>query len=77
MDLISGCLFLQFGSSNVYEMLKSSIEDLSFYVKDCFEDVVVMGHSHKRGIRKMASKGGDMIYANCGTWIDLADNVSS
>eukprot|EP00794_Sanderia_malayensis_P000205 gene205-819_t len=61
----------QHGSSDVYEMLQSSIDDLSFHIKECHEDVVVMGHSHLCTLQSMRSKGGNTIYANCGTWIDL------
>ena len=57
-------------------MLKSSVKYLSYYVKQCHEDVVVMGHIHKRFLQKIQSKGGETIYANAGTWIDLSSHVS-
>ena len=47
-------------------MMKASMGDFTDHVKQCFEDVVVLGHTHQWTNQKFHGRGGDLIYANAG-----------
>ena len=58
-------------------MLKASLGDFKDFLAEFGEDVVVIGHTHFCCNENLTGRAGNLYYANSGTWIDLAEHVSS